>query len=173
MADETNREAPAETAAAARGRGLLDNKVVLLGAIVIVQILLALGITRFVIMPRLGVQGADMAAGEAAAAADQQSGILVGLQEMVVTLQGEGGAPAYLRINVNLEVSDQKTADRVTQRLPELRDIVIMTLSSKRAPDLLTPEGKQSVRGEIFRRLAERLPAESLRSVYFSDLVIQ
>jgi flagellar FliL protein len=100
-------------------------------------------------------------------------GIIVGLEEIIVTLQSGGKVANYLRINVNLEVDTQKTVDLVVARLPQLRDCVIVTLSSKSATELSTPEGTQTVRNEIFRRLAEKLPPESLKNIYFSDLVIQ
>jgi flagellar FliL protein len=156
----------------------LENKVVLLGVIVILQIVMAVAITQFVIVPRMALQQAAAPAGggvSAAGASDAQvaSGIIVGLEEIIVTLRGQDKVPNYLRINVNLEVDSQKTADLVRERLPQLRDIVILTLSSMRADDLITPEGNQAVRSELFRRLAEKMPADSLRGIYFSDLVIQ
>lgn len=175
MAEE-NRVAEGEEPAG-RKKGILENKVALLGLIVAVQAIMAVGLTQFVIVPRLGVQTAavqnEPLTAEKTADLPPNMGVIVGLEEMVVTLQSKGSAPSYLRINVNLEVADQATADLVKARLPQLRDIVIVALSSKWASDLLTPEGKQSVRSEIFRRLAEKLPADKLENIYFSDLVIQ
>jgi flagellar FliL protein len=173
MAEEKN-ETPEEGSESRKRGSLLDNKAVLLGVVVVVQALMAFAITQFVIVPRLSVQDAALAGKETGVAtAEDKDGIIVGLEEIIVTLRGEEGRTNYLRINVAVEVSDQKVADLVINRLPQLRDIVIMTLSSKRAGDLLTPEGNMATRTEIFKRLAERLPPDSLRNIYFSDLVIQ
>jgi flagellar FliL protein len=170
MADE-NKEATA--GASARG-DLLGNKLVLLGFIVVLQVLLAIGLTRFVIVPRLGVQGAAVGGGTSAVAGESaDSGIIVGLEEIIVTLQSDDEVPSYLRINVNLEVKDQATSDLVVTRLPQLRDVVIRALSAKRAQDLITPDGNLATRAEIMRELAAKLPKDSLRDIYFSDLVIQ
>jgi flagellar FliL protein len=176
MADQNPAAADAEQAPAPKKAGLLENKVVLLGLVVVLQVIMALAITQLVIVPKLSVQSAGLAGAPNGESQDQeqtQRGVIVGLQEIIVTLQSDGDAPNYLRINVNLEVDNQKTADLVTERLPQLRDAVILALASRKAVDLITPEGNLAVRGEIMRKLAEKLPEGSLKNIYFSDLVIQ
>jgi flagellar FliL protein len=175
MADE-KPAAGAEEAPPAEKKKLVDNKALILGGVVILQVVLALALTQFVILPRTTVQPASMADTEAGGEdGDQELGIIVPLEEIIISLQGKTakGLPHYLRINVNLEVDRQATADLVVARLPELRDVVIVTLSSQNADELGTPEGTQLIRSELFRRLSEKLPPKSLRSIYFSDLVIQ
>ncbi len=155
---------------------IFENKAILLGVIVIVQAVVAIGLTQFVIVPKLGVQGADMAETpelEEEAAAMPDMGVLLGLEEIIVTLAGDAKRPRYLRISVNIELKDQLTADVVATRLPQLRDIVIMVLSEKTAAELSQPEGKKGLRDEIFRRINEKMPEGILMNVYFSDLVVQ
>ena len=107
------------------------------------------------------------------AAVMPEMGALVGLEEIIVTRRSNSKKSRYLRININLEVQNQVAAEIVTQRLPQLRDIVIMVLSDKSADDLSQPEGKKGLRDEIFRRIDERMPPGLLMNVYFSDLVVQ
>lgn len=172
MADE-KKDAPEESGGGKKS--LLENKAILLGAIVIVQALVAIGLTQFLIVPKLGIQEADVAGApkEEKAIEMPELGVLVGLEEIIVTLRSETKKPRYLRININLEVKDQAAAAIITQRLPQLRDIVIMALSDKTPDDLESPEGKKGLRDEIFRRIDERMPAGVLMNVYFSDLVVQ
>jgi len=174
MADE-NMGDPVDQKTSDLGRKLLDNKVVLLGIIVVLQAIMAIAITQFVIVPRLDLQVAGMSGDQEAENSDlaDELGVIVGLEEIIVTLQSNGKVPNYLRINVNLEVDSQKTANQVITRLPQLRDIVILTLSSKSAAELTSSDGTQTLRAEIFRRLAEKLPPNALKNIYFSDLVIQ
>ncbi len=155
---------------------IFENKAILLGVIVIVQAVVAIGLTQFVIVPRLGVQSADMGAAQPAEeseAAMPEMGVLLGLEEIIVTLAGDAQRPRYLRISVNIELKDQMTADVVATRLPQLRDIVIMVLSEKTAAELSLPEGKKGLRDEIFRRIDEKMPKGILMNIYFSDLVVQ
>jgi len=163
-----------ETGGKAKG-GLFENKAIVLGIIVVVQALLAIGLTQFLIVPKLGVQDAAMDAAEVADPVSEmpEMGVLVNLEDIVVTLAGSGSKPRYLRININVEVPNALVAEVVSSRLPQLRDMVIMTLSDKTPEDLSTPEGKQGLRDELFRRIDEKMPEGTLMNLYFSDLVVQ
>jgi flagellar FliL protein len=220
MADNKKDAEPEKAAPKVKGKlNLLENKAVVLGAIVVAQAVVAIGLTQFVIVPRLGVGAADAGApageldalgakakpegksggaakadkkavhgakpaahgaktaahggGAAAGAGDAAGGSLADLQEIIVTLAGDSARPRYLRIGVNLELSDPSIVAEVEARRPEMRDAVIMTLSDKTAAMLATPDGKKRLRDEIFRRVADKLPEGSLLNVYFSDLVVQ
>lgn len=180
---------------------LLENKAVVLGAIVIAQAAVAIGLTQFLIVPKLGVGTAD-AGGHAVAEAhgekapgeakhekkdkkEEKKGgghggaegggatTLADLQEIVVTLAGDSARPRYLRLGISLEMSDAAYVAEVEARRPQLRDAVIMALSDKTAAMLGTPDGKKRLREEIHRRAAEKLPEGALLNVYFSDLVVQ
>lgn len=154
---------------------LLENKTVLLGVIVVVQALLAVGLTQFVILPRLGVETAAVAEDPAAAEAEAafESGTIVDLEEIIVTLDSDPRKPRYLRIKVALEIRDPAVAERTQSRIPQLRDVVIMALADKTVADMSDPEGKQKLRDEIGRDVGSLMPEGALMNVYFSDLVIQ
>jgi flagellar FliL protein len=171
MADEKK---DLEETGEAKKPGLLDNKVMLLGGVVALQLLLAVGLTTLVIAPRLGAGQAGLASGSTAGAEeDEELGTLLSLGEIIVTLDDAGGSQRYLRITVDLELADQAAADMALERLPILRDVIIVTLTDRSAQELNRPEGMKGLRDELMRRLDERLPGEVLRHIYFSDLVIQ
>ncbi len=178
MAEE-EKEAPAPAPKPARKLGaLLENKVILLGIIVIVQALTALAVTQFFIAPKLKATAAMAQAtlgggAPEGARGEAKEGVLAGLDEMIITLRSDNGATHYLRTNVSLEVADQKFSKVVEERKPQLRDVAILVLSSRTADELLTPEGKDSVTKEIQQRLGASLPGGALLNVYFSDLMIQ
>ncbi len=153
--------------------GLFENKVVLLGVIVIAQLLTAVAITRLFIEPRFAPRPAAEAGAGRVSVPSGRTGELVGLGEMIVTLRDDSVAPHYLRTNVSLEVAGARTVALVGERRPQLRDIVIMSLSQRTAAHLLTPDGKEDARREIAARIGEKLPLNALINVYFSDLMIQ
>lgn len=174
MAEEKT-ETPTEKASGGK-LAFLENKAILLGAIVIVQAILAIGLTQFLIVPKLGIQSADASGVQPQEETKEipEMGVLVGLEEIIVSLQQDGpGKTRYLRIDINLEVKDQMVAEVVATRLPQLRDLVIMTLSDRTADDLSRPEGKKGLRDEIFRKINEKMPEGTLLNIYFSDLVVQ
>jgi len=173
MADKTQRNSgdPAEKPQ----KGFLENKAILLGVIVVVQALVAIGLTQYVIVPKLGAMnaGAGGQLNQAVGADIPERGVLVGLDDIIITLAGDSRHPRYLRININLEVHDKVTAESVKIRLPQMRDTVIMALSETTVEDLNRPGGKMNLRAEIFRRLDESISDGKLMNVYFSDLVVQ
>lgn len=175
---------------------LLENKALVLGVIVIAQAVVAIGLTQFLIVPKLGVGTAEVAAHGGAPAAGEAkhegkakkdkkaeggghaAGVagataLADLQEIIVTLAGDSARPRYLRLGISLEMADASYVAEVEARRPQLRDAVIMALSDKTAAMLSTPDGKKRLREEIHRRAAEKLPEGALLNVYFSDLVVQ
>lgn len=169
MADEKNQEEQST----AKKPGLLENKVVVLGGVVAVQLVLAVVLTTVVILPQFGASQAGMGDEPVIVEKAETIGVLLSLGEIIVTLRGEGKKDSYLRITVDLELHDQATSDLAAERLPILRDTVIMTLTDWSAADLNRPEGMKGLRDELMRRLAEKLPEGALRHIYFSDLVIQ
>jgi len=151
-------------------KGILDNKVVLFGIIIVLQLVMAIVLIEFVVTPKL-----QAAADDSPKSTQEmvEEGILVDLKEMVVTLNDRTESPGFLRINVNLEVTDQKVAETAAEKLPKLRDAVILILSGRSSQEMRSIQGKEIVKSEIFKKMQSILPTESLMGVYFSDLVIQ
>lgn len=170
MAEEKNTD---EATEAKKKPGPLDNKVVVLGAVVAIQLVLAVVLTTVVIMPKLGPSEAGLVEDIVPDIAPDEIGVLLSLGEIIVTIGGQGDSARYLRITVDLELADQAASDIAAARLPILRDTVIMALSDRTAEELNRPEGMKGLRDELMRRLDERLPGQLLRHIYFSDLVIQ
>lgn len=173
MADRNSTAA--EDIAQIPKKGLLDNKAILLGVIVITQAIVAIGLTHYFILPKLTVHNAGVPNGSIAeiVAEAPQRGIMVGLGDIIVSLADDSRRPRYLRININLEVQDKIASEAVKSRQAQMRDVVIMTLSEKSVEDLSRPGGKMNLRAEIFSRLDESITGGKLMNVYFSDLVIQ
>ncbi len=164
-----------KAAGGAKKLAFLENKVLLLGAVVVLQAILAIAITQFVIVPRLG-QGAASVAGEHAeepVAEEAHEGVLVSLEEIIASLRSADGSKNYVRTTISVEVKDHETAKVIEERLAQLRDAVIMTVSQRTAAELSTPEGTRALRDELTERLGEHVPDDGLISIYFSDLVVQ
>ncbi|MCP4145480.1 MAG: flagellar basal body-associated FliL family protein [bacterium] len=151
-------------------KGILDNKLVLFGIIIVLQLVMAIVLIEFVVSPKLQATAEEIPESTQEMV---QEGVLVDLEEMVITLNDRATTPGFLRINVNLEVTDQKVADSATEKLPKLRDAVILTLSGRSSQEMRSIQGKEIVKSEIFKKMQNILPTESLMGVYFSDLVIQ
>ena len=102
----------------------------------------------------------------------QPLGTLFSLETFIVNLADEGGK-RYLRVTMDLELSDGKIEGELKQRLPQVRDSILMVLPSKRYADIQTMEGKVGLRNEIIANLNGLFGRESITSIYFTEFVIQ
>ncbi len=167
MADET------EKVEGASKPPIFENKAVMLAVMVVLQAGLAFGAMKFVIQPALQPAAAEGEVSEEQAEAEaRQRGILVSLDEMVVSLSS-ADRPRYLRTNIAVEAADESAAALVTERMAEFRDAAIMSLSSHGASDLLSFEGKESVKAEIKEALKDLLDEGQILNIYYSDFVVQ
>ncbi len=74
----------------------------------------------------------------------QTPSVFYPLETFTVNLVPEFG-DQYLQVEMTLKVSGQDIIDEVKARMPEVRNRVIMILSSKRASELTTVEGKSEL----------------------------
>jgi flagellar FliL protein len=79
----------------------------------------------------------------------------------------------YLKITLKLEVENEAAAAELTARVAQIRDTVLVLLSSKDANTVRSPQGKFQLRDEITQRVNGLLPRPSLRSTYFTEFVVQ
>lgn len=82
-------------------------------------------------------------------------------------------ARRYLKIKVELEVDQEKTAGELKKSLPLIRDALILLLSSKTYADISTAEGKGHLKSEILQRLAALPGGRKVTNVYFTEFVAQ
>lgn len=73
--------------------------------------------------------------------------VFVTLEPFVVNLAGE--ASHYLQVGIDLKVADGKVGDAIKAHLPEIRNGVLLLLSSKQVDELGTLDGKNRLRDEI------------------------
>jgi flagellar FliL protein len=69
------------------------------------------------------------------------------LDPFVVNLAGE--AQHYLQVGIDLKIADEHVKDLIKVHLPEIRNGVLLLLSSKQIDELSTLEGKNRLRAEI------------------------
>ncbi len=79
----------------------------------------------------------------------------------------------YLKVIIELEVSDQGCLAELNQMKPRLRDNILDLLTSKTYKELADISGKQRLRDEIGLRLNSFLTTGKIVKVYFTEFVIQ
>ncbi|MEK7773663.1 MAG: flagellar basal body-associated FliL family protein, partial [Deltaproteobacteria bacterium] len=92
------------------------------------------------------------------------------LDPFIVNLQDNSGT-RYLKLTLSFELDGGP--DEIAAQTVKVRDSLIVLLSSKSYADIGTVEGKYQMRDEIVVRVNQFLTKTKVKSVYFSDFVIQ
>jgi len=100
------------------------------------------------------------------------------LENLVVNLADEGGI-RYAQVGITLQVADLPTADRIKSFMPSVRSGVLMLVSSRKADELLRPDGKEKLAADILQLVRETTGTAVARgdspveAVLFSSLIVQ
>jgi flagellar FliL protein len=102
--------------------------------------------------------------------------VFVTLEPFTVNLAGES-SERYLQVGMDFKVADSKVVDAVKLHMPEIRNGLLLVLSSKRAEDISTVEGKQKLSAEILvqanKPIGAKAPGQGVVGVFFTSFVIQ
>ncbi|MGB6055299.1 MAG: flagellar basal body-associated protein FliL [Burkholderiaceae bacterium] len=89
---------------------------------------------------------------------------------------GEAG-DQYLQVALTLQVADQAQVDRIKLYMPQVRSRLLMLLSSKKASEISSVEGKKKLSEDIISQVTEPFVAggdpQSVSDVFFTSFVIQ
>jgi len=102
----------------------------------------------------------------------------VPVEPFTVNLQpGDNGGDQYLQIAFTLEVGGLEEKENVKNNMAKVRSRMLLLLSSKRAMDINTPEGKVQLAKEIIGQLKEpfedRGVSQDIEDVLFTSFIIQ
>lgn len=113
----------------------------------------------------------DAAAPEAAKPA-ASFGKVYKLDTFVVNLSDPGGK-RYLKTRIELEFINPEVEEELNGRLPQIRDVVLLLLSSKTLEDVQGVEGKIALRNELLMRINQILKTGKLKNLYFTEFIVQ
>lgn len=93
-------------------------------------------------------------------------------ESFVVNLMGQNGR-RYAKTSISLEMSAIELQKEVTAKLPLIKDTIIRVLSSKTFEEISTPKGKDKLKEEITQELNAFMLDGYIKSVFFTEFVIQ
>jgi flagellar FliL protein len=79
----------------------------------------------------------------------------------------------FLKLSAQFELVDPSYEPIVSNKVPQLRDMIITFVSSKSAESILTPEGKMHLKDEILLRANQVIGKNVFSNVYFTEFVTQ
>ena len=106
----------------------------------------------------------------------QKPPVFVNLETFTVNLQSEYG-DQHLQTNLTLKMEDATAADLIKLHMPEVRNRVLLLLSSKAASQIAAVDGKRKLAAELLAEIRQPLnenrPELAVQSVLFTSFVIQ
>lgn len=95
---------------------------------------------------------------------------MVRLEPFVVNLAGSRGR-RLAKVTLELEVDSDKVKDEIETRSAQIRDIIIIILSSKNYESVSNKDGKDALRDEIRDTVSGFLTKGKIRKVFFTEFM--
>jgi flagellar protein FliL len=99
-------------------------------------------------------------------------GVMFDLDPFIVNLADTPDV-RYLKLTLKLEADGEAVSTELSTRIPQIRDAVLVLLSSKDVNAVRTTQGKFQLRDEITQRINGLLKKPGVRSAYFTEFVVQ
>ncbi len=97
-------------------------------------------------------------------------GKVVPLETFIVNLAGSKGR-RVAKVNIELELKGEKAAEEIDKRKAQIRDIIIIILSSKTYEEVSTREGRDSLKNEIKDTINSFLVQGKISNVLFTEFL--
>ena len=74
---------------------------------------------------------------------------------------------------MGFELSDEAVRSEVENKMPQVKDAVIMIISSMTYDDIKSIDGKQMLKQSILRKINGLLKTGNVTNIYFTKFVVQ
>jgi len=97
---------------------------------------------------------------------------VVSLPPFIVNLADPLGR-RYLKVSIDVEVVSEAAAQKLEDSMPEVKDALLLLLSSKSFSEVDSMEEKLQLKSQIVSRLNQILDESLVIKVYFTEFVVQ
>lgn len=98
--------------------------------------------------------------------------VIYALEPFIVNIY-DGQELRYLRVKVEMEVSNEEAKSELTARQAQIRDTILVLLTTKTLLDVRDQQGKNQLRQEIFNAVGRLVTPGKVQRIYFTDFVVQ
>lgn len=172
--------APAESAPAAAPEGPKGPKPILMYLLVLVNMAAVVGVGVMIHMKNQAdkkkatidsvIEGEAQTKAEEDKHVEDTTGKTIPLETFLVNLAGSRGQN-LLKVDLEFEVDGDAVLKEIEKRKPQIRDIVIILLSSKTYKEIESAEGKNALRDEIRDRVNAFLTKGKIKRVLFTNII--
>jgi flagellar FliL protein len=101
-----------------------------------------------------------------------QIGPMVNIEEFIVNIIS-GDAAHYVKASMTVELTNEAVKTEVEQRMPQMRDAILLLISNKTYEELQDLQGKKQLKAELLSKINSFLQTGEVVSIYFTNFVVQ
>ena len=101
---------------------------------------------------------------------EEKGGFAVPLDYFLVNLAEDQGQKLF-KVEMEFDVDSVEVQEEINKRMPQVRDIIIILLSSKKYSQISTPRGKESLKEEIRDTVNSFLTKGKINKVLFTQFI--
>lgn len=149
-----------------------SKKKLIMVIVAVLVLLIGAGVGAFLF---LGAEEAPLSPEEKQAQLEKQAkqvGPMVNIDTFIVNILDDQ-QNRYLKAALTLELSSQEASLEVGERMPQLKDAILLLLSNKTYSELSDLQGKIQLRAELLNKLNSILLQGKIKHIYFTEFVVQ
>ncbi|NBB70720.1 MAG: flagellar basal body protein FliL [Alphaproteobacteria bacterium] len=122
-----------------------------------------------------GAAASEQAAGgdDGGAGAPAGDPIFVDLPQLLVNLVSDDGGTRFLKLSLAVEVTDERTAERIDQLAPRIVDSFQLYLRTLTAAELRGPGSMFRLKEDLHVRIHRAIAPAEVRDVLFKEMLVQ
>ena len=154
-----------------KGAGGGKSKMMLFVIIGVVVLLVAVGVAAYLLGSK-SAQNTPVAAEVEETEKAEGVGPMVDVSDFIINILDKNET-RYLKAAITLELENDETVIEVNERMPQIRDSVLLLVGNKTFAELNDLQGKLQLRAEIIVRLNKLLKKGKVKGIYFTEFVVQ
>ena len=102
----------------------------------------------------------------------KQIGPMVNVDSFIVNILDDQES-RYLKAAITLEVNGEEASMELNQRMPQIKDAILLLIGNKTFGELNDLQGKIQLRAELINKINSILLKGKVKRIYFTDFVVQ
>ena len=102
----------------------------------------------------------------------KQVGPMVNIDSFIVNIMDDQES-RYLKATITVEVDSEEASMELTQRMPQVKDAVLLLVGNKTFGELSDLQGKIQLRAELINKINSIMLTGKVKRIYFTDFVVQ
>lgn len=99
-------------------------------------------------------------------------GPMVDITEFIVNIISDDNSH-YVKAALTLELDSELAKEEANKRMPQIRDAILLLVGNKTYEELQDLQGKRQLKAELLSKINSFLQSGKVKSIYFTDFVVQ